>query len=77
MQTQTAGTPVHAHPQAITAAAVLADPDQCAAKRMSQRDVNVCLDRDILASLRATGPDWQVRFNAILRSWLKTNAPTQ
>jgi uncharacterized protein (DUF4415 family) len=75
MQPQTVGT--HAHPQAITAAAVLADPDTCTAKRMPQRDVNVCLDRDILASLRATGPDWQVRFNAILRSWLKANSQTQ
>ncbi|MDR1229217.1 MAG: BrnA antitoxin family protein [Azoarcus sp.] len=75
MQTQTIGTPTHT--EAINAAAVLANPNKCAAKRIPQRDVNVCLDRDILASLRATGPDWQVRFNAILRTWLETHAPTQ
>ncbi|MDR2093636.1 MAG: BrnA antitoxin family protein [Azoarcus sp.] len=74
MQTHV-GTSTHLHPEALTAA-VLANPGQ-APRRVPQRDVNVCLDRDILASLRATGPDWQVRFNAILRKWLETHAPTQ
>ncbi|MDR0701450.1 MAG: BrnA antitoxin family protein [Azoarcus sp.] len=75
MQTYTVGTSTHIHPETLTAA-VLASPSRTP-KRIPQRDVNVCLDRDILASLRATGPDWQARFNAILREWLETHSPTQ
>ncbi|MDR1660838.1 MAG: BrnA antitoxin family protein [Azoarcus sp.] len=76
MQAHTAGTTANMPPETVTA--VFADVDNYAIRHVpSQRDVNICLDRDILTSLRATGPDWQVLFNSILRTWLKTHTSTQ
>lgn len=33
------------------------------------------LDADVLEGLRATGPGWQTRVNAALRSWLRRHPP--
>jgi uncharacterized protein (DUF4415 family) len=39
-----------------------------------KRQVTVRLDEDVLEKLRATGPGWQTRLNAILRDWMKRDA---
>jgi len=33
----------------------------------------VRLDDDVLAALKASGPRWQTRLNALVRDWLKTH----
>lgn len=37
-----------------------------------KRQVTMRLDADLIESLRATGPGWQVRVNDALRKWLRT-----
>ncbi|GLK67387.1 BrnA antitoxin family protein [Hansschlegelia plantiphila] len=39
-----------------------------------KRQVTIRLDEDVLDRLRATGPGWQTRLNAILRDWMKRDA---
>jgi uncharacterized protein (DUF4415 family) len=57
---------------------VFADPDTCAASRDPlQEEITLELDDDVVTGLQATGPDWQVRFNAILRAWLETHPRAQ
>jgi|tagenome__1003787_1003787.scaffolds.fasta_scaffold20380322_3 uncharacterized protein (DUF4415 family) len=36
-----------------------------------KRQVTMRLDADLIESLRATGPGWQVRVNDALRKWLR------
>jgi uncharacterized protein (DUF4415 family) len=36
-----------------------------------KRQVTLRLDRDVVERLRASGPGWQTRVNAALRSWLQ------
>ena len=33
--------------------------------------INLRVDPDVLAALRATGPGWQTRMDAALRDWLR------
>ena len=40
-----------------------------------KRLVTLRLDPDVLDRFRASGPGWQTRINAALRSWLKTHKP--
>lgn len=59
-------------------ATVFADPDTCAASRDPlQEEITLQLDDDVVVGLQATGTDWQVRFNAILRAWLETHPRAQ
>ena len=37
----------------------------------------VQLDQDVIDRLLASGPDWQVRANAVLRHWLDLNSGSQ
>ncbi len=39
-------------------------------KKAPKRKISIRLDADVLEALRATGPGWQTRVNAILREWL-------
>lgn len=39
-------------------------------QRLPSEHVTLHLDDDVLRALRATGKDWEARFNAILREWL-------
>lgn len=39
-----------------------------------KRQVTMRLDADLIESLRATGPGWQVRVNDALRKWLRARA---
>ncbi len=39
-------------------------------KRGVKNDDAVRLDADIIAAFKATGDDWQIRLNAVLREWL-------
>ena len=41
----------------------------------SAEHVALSLDTDILDALHALGEDWEAHFNAILRDWLRSNAP--
>lgn len=38
-----------------------------------KRMVSLRLDQDVVDGLRATGPGWQSRVNAMLREWLETH----
>jgi len=40
----------------------------------TKEQINVRLDSDVLAALRAGGPGWQSRINAILRDALELDA---
>ena len=42
----------------------------------TKEQVNIRLDTDVLESLRAQGPGWQTRINAILRTSLSLPDPT-
>jgi len=61
-------------PNAALAAAMLADSETCMRPAPRQMDVDIPLDSDVVGALQATGPDWETRFNDILRQWLKTNS---
>jgi uncharacterized protein (DUF4415 family) len=39
-----------------------------------KRQVTLRLDGDVIDSLRASGPGWQVRVNQVLRDWLRIQA---
>ncbi len=39
----------------------------------TKEQVAIRIDRDVLASFRATGPGWQTRMNDALREWLETH----
>lgn len=41
---------------------------------LKQEDVTLFLDADIVEGLLATGDNWQLHFNEILRSWLRSAA---
>lgn len=36
--------------------------------------LNMRVDPDVLDAFKATGPGWQTRINAALKSWVKTHA---
>lgn len=42
-----------------------------------KESTTIRLDRDIIATFRASGPGWQTRMNAALREWLETHTPVQ
>jgi uncharacterized protein (DUF4415 family) len=44
---------------------------------VTKEQINVRLDRDVLARLREGGPGWQSRINAILREALGLDAVSQ
>ena len=46
----------------------------CSCKKMARAEqVELSLDSDIVEALQATGEDWEIHFNAILREWLRSN----
>ncbi|MDR3212318.1 MAG: BrnA antitoxin family protein [Azoarcus sp.] len=62
-----------AHKSEASIAAVFATANEA----RLQKQVTLCLDGDVVESLRETGPDWQDRFNNILRHWLVTHSLVQ
>jgi len=68
-------------PDTRTAASTRSEADMYAAlhgrtyQETSAEHIELSLDSDILDALRATGKDWEIHFNAILREWLRSNAP--
>jgi len=42
-------------------------------KALRAEQVELSLDSDIVEALQATGEDWEIHFNAILREWLRAN----
>ena len=39
----------------------------------SQVSTTIRFDADVLGMLQATGPDWQIRVNQILREWVEAH----
>lgn len=39
-------------------------------KRPAKEQVAIRLDQDVVGALRASGPGWQTRVNAVLKEWL-------
>lgn len=71
---------------AVITAAALSDPDNLPLTeaelaqfrrmthppRSAKVSTTIRLDADILAALKATGPDWQLRLNDMVREWMNT-----
>ena len=54
-------------------ASSLAGMKAFANKGLTSEHITLHLDDDVVRALRATGKDWETRFNAILREWLQDN----
>lgn len=46
-------------------------------KRPAKEQVAIRLDPDVVGALRASGPGWQTRVNAVLKEWLASQPPTR
>ncbi|MCL2346443.1 MAG: BrnA antitoxin family protein [Desulfobulbus sp.] len=44
-------------------------------KANAKVSINLRIDPDVLAALKATGRGWQTRMNDVLKEWLKAHSP--
>jgi uncharacterized protein (DUF4415 family) len=44
---------------------------------ITKERITIRLSPEVLGPFRATGPGWQTRVDAALRSWLKRHSPAQ
>jgi uncharacterized protein (DUF4415 family) len=44
-------------------------------KKPTKEQIAIRLDQEVVGALRASGPRWQTRVNAVLKKWLATQPP--
>lgn len=63
-----------ATPAELQAALAISRKNRQPTNNVTQEQVAICLDREVLTAFRSAGPNWQACINDVLRDWLKQHS---